>query len=80
MSKPYYCYPNPANESLNIEFSPDVNCRSVGIYSLDGRLVETFPETSPETSIDISNLTPGIYILKVKTTDGKEYTERIVKE
>ena len=31
-------------------------------------------------TIDISNLTPGIYILKVKTTDGKEYTERIVKE
>ena len=88
MVKPYYCFPNPANESLNIEFSPDVNCRSVEIYSIDGRLVETFPETSPETSpatsqpttIDISNLTPGIYILKVKTTDGKEYTERIVKE
>ena len=82
--KPLTIFPNPANESLNIEFSPDMNCRSVEIYSIDGRLVETFPETSTSTShpttIDISNLTHGMYILKVKTTDGKEFTEKIVKK
>ena len=82
--KPFAIYPNPTKDRLNISFSGDNNCRSVEIYSIDGRLVETSPETSPSTShpttIDISNLTHGMYILKVKTTDGKEYTERIVKE
>ena len=81
----YLCYPNPTKDRLNISFSGDNNCRSVEIYSIDGRLVETFPETSPETSshlttIDISNLTTGIYMIKVRMTDGSEFTDRIVKQ
>ena len=75
-----YIYPNPVKDIFIIHFAKEADCQLIEIHSLDGRLVETFPETSPETLIDISNLTPGIYILKVKTTDGKEYTERIVKE
>jgi hypothetical protein len=78
--KPYFCYPNPANDYLHIELSPDVSCQSIEIYSIDGRLVETFHETSPQTTIDISGFNAGIYIMKIRMADGKEYSERIVKE
>ena len=78
--RPYYCYPNPAKDNLNIEFSPDVQCQSVGIFTLDGRLIETYSETSEQTTISIENLQFGTYIMKVKLADGKEYSERIVKE
>ena len=73
-------FPNPVKDIFIIHFAKEADCQLIEIHSIDGRLVETFPETSPATSIDISNLTPGIFFLKVKTTDGKEYTERIVKE
>ena len=81
---PFRCYPNPAGNVINLNFAEEVECQSVEIFTLDGRLVETFPETSLQTSsqptIDISSLNAGVYILKVKTADGKEYSERIVKE
>ena len=48
--------------------------------SLDGRLIETFQETSLQTTIDISGLNAGMYIMKIRMADGKEYTEHIVKE
>ena len=79
IAKPYFCYPNPAKDIIYIEFSPDVNCKSVEIYDMDGRLaVETFPETSQSPTISIANLTPGLYLIKVRMSDGKEYSEKIV--
>ena len=78
--KLFVCHPNPAQDIVNISFSEDVTCQSVEIYSIDGRLVETFPETSHQTTIDISGLHTGVYIMKVRLSDGKEYEEKIVKE
>ena len=76
----YSVYPNPVNDCIRIELSDNASCQSVSIYSIDGRLVETFPETSHQTTIDISGLTTGIYIMKVRLSDGREYAERIIKE
>lgn len=73
-------YPNPTKDNVYIEFSPDVNCRAAEIYTMDGRLVETCHGTSLQTTIDISSLNSGVYMLKLKMDDGKEWSERIVKE
>ena len=73
-------YPNPAQDYVRIELSDNSACQSIEIYSLDGRLVETFPETSLQTTIDISGLNAGMYIMKIRMAEGKEYTERIIKE
>ena len=73
-------YPNPAQDYVRIELSDNSACQSIEIYSLDGRLVETFQETSLQTTIDISGLNAGLYIMKIRMAEGKEYTERIIKE
>ena len=73
-------YPNPAQDIINISFDENVNCNSVEIYSIDGRIVETFPVTSSQSTINIVNLNAGVYMMKVKMSDGKEYSEKIVKE
>jgi len=78
--KPYCCYPNPVRDNLYIEFSPDVSCQSVEIYSMDGRLVETCHGASQQTTINVENLNAGVYILKIRMADGKEFSERIVKQ
>ena len=81
LAKPYFCYPNPAKDIVYIEFSPDVECQSVEIYTLNGRIIETFQETSLQNNaIDISNINAGVYIMKIRMANGKEFTERIVKE
>lgn len=73
--------PNPAKDVVNINFADDTECQSVAIYSIDGRLVvETFPETSQSSTINIADLTPGLYLIKLRMSDGSEFIERIVKE
>lgn len=78
IAKPYFCYPNPAKDIVYIEFSPDVNCQSVEIYTLDGRLLKS--QNNNFDKINIANLTPGLYLIKLRMSDGSEFTERIVKE
>ena len=73
-------HPNPAKDNIYIELSPDADCQSVELYTLDGRLVETCHGASQQTTINVENLNAGVYILKIKMADGKEFSERIVKE
>ena len=75
---PFHCYPNPACSVLNISFAEELECQSVEIFTLDGRMMKS--QNNNFETIDISNLTAGVYILKVTMADGKEYSERIVKE
>ena len=78
---PFLCYPNPAKNVLNISFADDTECQYVAIYSLDGCLVvETFPETSQSSTISIANLTQGLYLIKVRMSDGSEFSDKIIKK
>ena len=72
-------YPNPARDYITIEFPNDSSCQSIEIYSIDGRLVETYTETSHQPTIDIGNLTAGMYIVKIKTSNGREIIEKFIK-
>ena len=78
VAKPYFCYPNPAKDIIYIEFSPDVTCRTAEIYSMDGKLVKS--QASNLETIDIFGLTSGVYVMKMRMSDGSEFSERIVKQ
>ncbi|GEM_PF-1500599 len=79
--KPFLCYPNPAKDIVSISFAENSTCNSVEIYALDGRLVETYGRTSlQQTTVNVENLNAGVYILKLRMADGREFAERIVKE
>ena len=69
-------YPNPAKDVVNISFSNNAECRLIDIYSIDGRLMKSQNDNS--NKINIANLTPGLYLIKVRMNDGKEFTEKIV--
>lgn len=74
-------YPNPTQDYIRIELSDNASCQSVTIYSIDGRLVfETQDATAQPTTINVANLKSGVYIIKVKLTDGNDYVAKIVKE
>jgi hypothetical protein len=65
-------YPNPANDVLNISTNGEIS--NVVISTLDGKVMKT----STESSIDVSNLTAGMYIYQV-TVNGKVSTGNFVK-
>ena len=66
-------YPNPANNYLIIEDN-DIKC--VSIFNVNGqRLLDV--NISDNNRIDVSNLTPGMYILKAKYNDNSESNSNI---
>ncbi|MGE8555585.1 MAG: T9SS type A sorting domain-containing protein [Chryseobacterium jejuense] len=70
-------YPNPANKILNIE--NDTKIVNIDIYDLSGKLKRKEEINSGNAKIDISDLTAGSYILKIKEEQG-ERSYKIIKK
>lgn len=60
-------YPNPTNGLVNIKLSSDNAIKSVSAYNILGSSVNV---RASDNQIDFSDLTSGIYILKIDTTKG----------
>ena len=66
-------YPNPANDIVTVKSNENID--SLDILSLEGRKIKS----ANSSTIDISNLSNGIYLLQVKTEEGKLGTKKIIK-
>lgn len=73
-------FPNPASNTLNI--SSDIAAESYMIYDAAGRLAISNQLSQPaeQSSIDISSLSPGMYFIIVRNTDGTVFREKFNKE
>jgi spore germination protein YaaH len=70
-------YPNPTNDFINLSNSKGIKLNKVSLYNVLGKLVlEAKPKSK---SINISNLTNGIYFLKVEDEIGNKGTFKILK-
>jgi hypothetical protein len=76
--RPYCFYPNPTQDMLRMQYSPDVQPARVELYDLQGRLVRT--QSKAFESIDMSQLPAGTYTLRVTLEDGSAYSDKVVKE
>ena len=72
-------FPNPVNDKLNIQFSSDLGEIKGTIYSLTGQKIQVFTQNNLEKTIEISDLSEGIYFLKLETEKGT-YTHKIIKK
>ena len=64
-------YPNPANDILNVTFeSGGYTNNEIRIYSLEGKLLLSQKLLSNQTSVDISELKTGVYIVKVTNNNS----------
>lgn len=75
-------YPNPAESELTISFANNnLEKTLISIYDVMGRIVSPEKSQIQNTiiNVDISNLTPGIYLLKV-VDGGRTTTKRFVKK
>jgi len=73
-------YPNPANNQLNLNFGTQVENTLVSIVDLQGRSVFTKSIANKQLeTLDISNLSSGIYFVKV-VANGKAMNSKFVKK
>jgi hypothetical protein len=70
-------YPNPAKNELNIFAKTSIE--SAVIYNILGKKVKTFTVNAVSKSLDISNLSAGIYILRY-TAKNAVGSMKFVKE
>ena len=69
--------PNPTNSFVSI--TSKFNIKSIELFDVQGRLLETSFENNTTTKIDLSGKQNGIYFLKINTENGNK-VEKIVKE
>jgi len=76
LSLSFKIYPNPVNNSFNINKSAN----ELSIYDLTGKLVKTFKgEFTQNKSFDISELNDSIYLVKIKNNEGQVLTSKLIK-
>ena len=76
--RPYAFYPNPVGDCLDIQFSPDVTPTLVELYDAQGRLVTR--QTASLESVNTTGLKAGLYTVKVTLSDGKTYSDTVIKQ
>ena len=71
-------YPNPASSNLNI-YAENRASFQAELYSPQGNLVKQKSLSQTDGLLDISNLSAGIYLLKLKTSSGSVHRKIIVQ-
>ncbi len=71
-------YPNPVSSVLSIQ-STIQPFSSIEIYTINGSLLKTIQTNTTTTSLDVSNLQSGMYLVKISFESGFE-THKFIKE
>lgn len=81
--KPILCFPNPCSSQVSINTHEiDGTIKSIQILDLQGkkrifRLVTT--PASNRLTLDVSSLLPGLYLVKVESSEGSYYSKLLIQ-
>ncbi|MFY9243254.1 MAG: T9SS type A sorting domain-containing protein [Polaribacter sp.] len=70
-------YPNPANNTLTISAKETI--QNADVYNVLGKKVRSFSVNKSRETLDVSNLSTGIYLVKY-TVDGVVGTAKFIKQ
>ena len=73
----FKCYPNPANEVLNLQAKS--NIEKVSIYSILGQQVMEASPNQTNATLNVASLNPGVYILKLAVA-GQSASYKFIKQ
>ncbi len=74
-------YPNPASNSLKVTLNIPGSNISYAVYNVTGQMVASGKlDAQYVNTIDIADLSSGIYLLRVQTSNTKEFTGKFVKQ
>jgi|SRR3954471_25080413 len=66
----FKCFPNPVNDLLKLDLHTLKEVQTVEVINMQGQIVFSSISSSVINEIDVSNYTPGIYIITVQSRDG----------
>lgn len=69
-------YPNPTTDMLNIQSKNGLNANQITITNMTGKVVKTQKNT---TTINVSDLSAGTYLIDITTNEGKASSKFIKK-
>lgn len=75
ISESFDVFPNPVSDVLNIRMKNNLSLEKVTIYNNSGQIVKT----AQQNTVDVSNLSSGIYFVEVITNQGIATKKVIVK-
>ena len=76
--RPYMFYPNPTQNELYLQYSPDIQPKQIELYDLQGRLVRS--QSKGLENLNMAGLPAGTYTMRVMLEDGKVFSDKVVKE
>ncbi|WP_294959810.1 M4 family metallopeptidase [uncultured Flavobacterium sp.] len=80
LTNSFRVFPNPAVDNVNIFLAEKAEGEAqMKIYSMEGSAVWSKTYTAVPSSVNVSQLTTGVYILDC-TVQGKKYTAKIIKK
>lgn len=71
-------YPNPAQHVLNIQTNNQLTMKLAQVYDLNGKMILESNLTTP--SVNVESLATGTYILLLRDTNGKDYSQKFIKD
>ncbi len=71
-------FPNPVSDFMTLESSVEIN--DIGVYNAENLIIKNIPGGfSKNLKIDFSSFGPGIYFLRVRTTDENFVSLKFIK-
>lgn len=83
VTKGFTVYPNPANSELYINADADYASAKVAVYNTLGQQVLSTNQNfsaNKQLKLNVSALQAGMYVVKVVTNSGAEFTAKLIKE
>jgi Secretion system C-terminal sorting domain len=71
-------FPNPATDQLMLEYDPPLQIVKADILDISGRVLQTISQ--PGTQLDLGEIVPGFYLLRLTNHEGRQRTESFIKQ
>ncbi len=78
LSEQFALYPNPVSTNVNISFPQNIEQAEISVYNVLGKLVLKKQISTLNNSIDVSNLTSGMYIASI-ASNNKTNSFKLIK-
>ena len=80
-SKNFILYPNPVLDEFEIIFdNKSYDEFTISIFNINGQKIHTKNNLSAQSNMDVSDLNPGMYFVKIQFENGEQVTRKFVKD
>jgi hypothetical protein len=74
-------YPNPTTHQLTIDAATVAELSSIQVFDMTGKLITTYDHLQDwKAVIEVSEWSAGVYLVKVNTTDGNQFHQKVIKQ